>query len=148
MREGTALERAAARPRRVLIAEDDDDLRNVLARVVDAEPDLQCVGSVAVPEQIEEAIARLWPDVLVLDLVLEGGTSLHLIGRLHSTHPALRIVLHSGYVGSVVLTEVRKRGASACIAKGDDYERLLDAVRGFLPPVDVESADPRPDATH
>lgn len=148
MRDGSALGGTTARHKRVLIAEDDDDLRNVLARIVDAEPDLRFVGSVAVPEQLEDAVARLGPDVLVLDLVLEGGTSLHLIGRLHVAHPALRIVLYSGYVGSVVLTEVRKRGAAACVAKGDDYEHLLDAVRGFLPREDVGSFDPRSDTTH
>jgi DNA-binding NarL/FixJ family response regulator len=134
MRQETATEAPTARRKRVLIAEDSDDLRHVLARVIDAEPDLRCVGTVAVPEQLPTAVAQLQPDVLVLDLVLEGGTSMHQIQRLHADHPELRIVLYSGYVGSVVLGEARRRGAAACIAKGDDYESLMDAIRGFLPP--------------
>jgi DNA-binding NarL/FixJ family response regulator len=89
---------------------------------------------VAVPERVAEAVAELNPDVLVLDLVLEGGTSLHLIQQLRRSHPDLRIVLYSGYVGSVVLGEARRRGAAACVAKGGDYENLMDAIRGFLPP--------------
>jgi DNA-binding NarL/FixJ family response regulator len=107
--------------RRVVVAEDDDDLRTVLARVIDAEPDRACVGPVA------------GPDVLVLDLVLEGGTSLHLIRRLRDAHPELRIILYSGYVGSVVLGAARERGATACVAKGADYGNLMDAIRGFAP---------------
>jgi DNA-binding NarL/FixJ family response regulator len=124
----------ATRRRRVLIAEDSDDLREVLVRVIDAEPDLECVGAVAAPERIAATVAALAPDVLVLDLVLEGGSSLHLIRRLRTAHPDLRIILYSGYVGSVVLAEARKRGATACVAKGDDYEYLLDAIRGFREP--------------
>lgn len=134
MRPEATPELVHTRRKRVLIAEDSDDLRNVLARVIDAEPDLLCVGTVAVPEQLPGAVAQLQPDVLVLDLVLEGGTSLHQIQRLRSAHPNLRIVLYSGYVGSVVLGEARRRGAAACIAKGDDYENLMDAIRGFVPP--------------
>lgn len=138
MQRHVSTEAAAERTRRVLIAEDDDDLRHVLARVIDAEPDLRCVGSVAVPEQIAEAVARLQPDVLVLDLVLEGGTSMHLIRRLRADYRDLRIVLHSGYVGSVVLSEARRRGATACVAKGDDYDHLIDAIRGFVPPFESD----------
>jgi ActR/RegA family two-component response regulator len=82
-------------------------------------------------------VAELRPDVLVLDLVLEGGTSLHLIDRLRRAHPELRIILYSGYVGSVVLGEARKRGATACIAKGEDYDNLMDAIRGYRPPFEA-----------
>jgi DNA-binding NarL/FixJ family response regulator len=134
MRAEATPELIHSRRKRVLIAEDSDDLRHVLARVIDAEPDLQCVGAVAVPEQLSDAVARLQPDVLVLDLVLEGGTSMHMIQKLRSAHPNLRIVLYSGYVGSVVLGEARRRGAAACIAKGADYDSLMDAIRGFVPP--------------
>ncbi len=134
MREQTTEHVAAERRKRVLIAEDSDDLRNVLGKVIDAEPDLRCIGAVAVPERVTEAVAELNPDVLVLDLVLEGGTSLHLIQQLRRSHPDLRIVLYSGSVGSVVRGEARRRGAAACVAKGGDYENLMDAIRGFLPP--------------
>lgn len=134
MHERAAVERAVERRKRVLIAEDNDDLRHLLAHLIDAEPDLRCVGSVAVPEQVAAAVARLQPDALVLDLVLEGGTSMGLIERLRSDFRDLRIILYSGYVGSVVLGEARRRGATACIAKGDDYDHLMDAIRGFVPP--------------
>jgi DNA-binding NarL/FixJ family response regulator len=140
MRQEAAVERTSRRRKRVLIAEDSDDLRHVLSKVIDAEPDLQCVGTVAVPEQLPTAVAQLQPDVLVLDLVLEGGTSMHMIQKLRASNPELRIVLYSGYVGSVVLGEARRRGAAACVAKGDDYENLMDAIRGFLPP-GVESLE-------
>lgn len=124
----------AAAPLRVLVAEDSNDLRRVLARLIDAEPDLECVGTLAVPERLLETTRVLRPDVLVLDLVLEGGSALHLIRALRDEHPRLRIILHSGYVGSVVLAEARRRGATACVAKGGDHRLLMDAIRGFTTP--------------
>lgn len=131
-RAGQGAAPQAARTR-VLIAEDGDDLRRMLAYVIDAEPDLACVGTVATPERLPHSVRETRPDVLVLDLVLEGGSALHLIAGLKREHPQLRIVLHSGYVGSVVLSEARRRGAAAVVAKGASYESLLDAIRGFVP---------------
>lgn len=131
---------AGERALRVLIAEDSNDLRRVLAMLIDAEPDLECVGTVAVPERLLATTRELEPDVLVLDLVLEGGSALHLIRALRDEHPRLRIILHSGYVGSVVLAEARRRGATACVAKGADYRDLMDAIRGFTTPGDGASA--------
>lgn len=125
---------------RVLIAEDSDDLRRVLAMLIDGEPDLECVGTVAAPERLLATTNELDPDVLVLDLVLEGGSALHLIRALRDEHPRLRIILHSGYVGSVVLAEGRRRGATACVAKGADYRDLMDAIRGFRTPGDDATA--------
>jgi two-component system response regulator DevR len=135
-RAGVARERAV----RVLIAEDSNDLRRVLAMLIDGEPDLECVGTVAAPERLLASTRELEPDVLVLDLVLEGGSALHLIRALRDAHPRLRIILHSGYVGSVVLAEARRRGATACVAKGADYRDLMDAIRGFTTPGDDASA--------
>lgn len=125
---------------RVLIAEDSNDLRRVLATLIDSEPDLECVGTVAAPERLLGTTSELEPDVLVLDLVLEGGSALHLIRTLRDEHPRLRIILHSGYVGSVVLAEARRRGATACVAKGGDYRDLMDAIRGFTTPGDDATA--------
>ena len=134
MHTETATETGRPPPRlRVLVAEDGADLRRLLALTIDAEADLRCVGTVGSHDALPALVAELQPDVLVLDLVLEDGSSLPLIGRLRAEHPRMRIVLYSGYVGSVVLGEARRRGATACVAKGTDYDYLLDAIRGFAP---------------
>lgn len=138
---GEAAGQAARTTLRVLIAEDSNDLRRVLATLIDGEPDLECVGTIAVPERLLATTRELEPDVLVLDLVLEGGSALHLIRTLREEHPRLRIILHSGYVGSVVLAEARRRGATACVAKGADYRDLMDAIRGFTTP-GADATDP------
>lgn len=131
---GVPGERTEAPPIRVLVAEDNADLRGVLARLIDSEPDLACVGAVATTGTLLDALAELAPDALVLDLVLQGATTLPLVDRVRAAHPLLRIVLYSGYLSSMVIREARRRGATACVAKADEYDYLFDAIRGFGPP--------------
>jgi two-component system response regulator DesR len=114
---------------RVLIAEDDDDLRAALRELVDAEDDLECVATVAAAEQVVRTAAQLHPDVLVLDLLLEGGSSLQVLRELGQEAPELRTILYSGYLSEPVHREARARGAAAFVAKGGSFDELLAEVR-------------------
>lgn len=116
-------------PVRVLVAEDNDDLRRVLAVIVDAEPDLRCVGSVARPDEVLPAARESRPDVVVLDLLLDGGSSLHVIRELHAELPRAQVVMHSGYGSDITERETRRRGAAAFVVKTGDYDALLGAIR-------------------
>jgi DNA-binding NarL/FixJ family response regulator len=114
---------------RVLIAEDHDDLRTALREIIDAEDDMKCVATVASPEQLVRTAASLQPDVLVLDLLLDGGSSLHPLRELRREMPELRIIVYSGYLSDAVHREARARGASAFIPKGGGFGELLAEIR-------------------
>jgi two-component system response regulator DesR len=114
---------------RVLIAEDNGDLRRVLSGVVDAEADMECVGCVAAPDQVLPLARAVRPNVVVLDLLLEGGSSMHVIRELKAVLPETRIVMYSGYGSDVTERESKRRGAAAFVVKSGDPEPLLAAIR-------------------
>lgn len=114
---------------RVLVAEDNDDLRRVLEGLIDAEPDLECVGRVACPDQVLPLAREVVPHVVVLDLLLEGGSSMHVIRELKGALPAAHVVMYSGYGSDVTERESKRRGASAFVVKSGDFEPLLAAIR-------------------
>lgn len=114
---------------RVLVAEDNDDLRRVLAVLIDAEPDLACVGSVAKPEHVLPLAREVAPHVVVLDLLLEGGSSMHVIQGLQQLRPPVKVVMYSGYGSDVTERESRRRGAAAFVVKTGDFDLLLAAIR-------------------
>ena len=122
-------ETALAAPIRVLVAEDNDDLRRVLAALFDGEPDLECVGRVASPEQVLPLAREVQPDVVVLDLLLEGGTSMHVIRELQSAVPRARVVMYSGYGSDITARESKRRGAAAFVVKSGDFDTLLATIR-------------------
>ena len=68
-----------AHPLRVLIAEDNDDLRDLLVTLVSAEPDLRCVGTADDVDAVIAGTAEHKADVLVLDLELQGRSSIDVL---------------------------------------------------------------------
>ena len=69
----------SAPPLRVLIAEDNDDLRELLVTLVSAEPDLKCVGTANDVDAVIASTAEHKADVLVLDLELQGRSSIDVL---------------------------------------------------------------------
>ena len=118
------------KPLRVLIAENHPDLSEAVARIIDSEPDMHCVGQVPRVSDVSQAARDASADALVLDLSLQGGSSLTLIEELASSMPGLRIVVFSGLANAEeAARETKRRGAAEFVSKGCDFTVLLDAIR-------------------
>jgi DNA-binding NarL/FixJ family response regulator len=120
----------AIKPLRVLIAENHRDLSDVMSQLIDTEPDMECVGQVSDATEVLAAVRDAFADVLILDLMLQGGSGLPLVEQLTRAMPDLRVIIFSGLANSEeVASEVKRRGAAAFVTKGCDFQVLLDALR-------------------
>jgi two-component system invasion response regulator UvrY len=117
------------KPLRVFIAENHADLSDVMARLIDAEPDMCCVGRADCANAVIPAVRDSRADALVLDLMLQGGSGMGLIQDLATTLPKLRIVVFSGLSNDELARETLHRGAAAFVTKGSDPTVLLDELR-------------------
>jgi DNA-binding NarL/FixJ family response regulator len=118
------------KPLRVLIAENHPDLSEAVARIIDSEPDMRCVGQVPSVTDVSRAARDALADALVLDLSLQGGSSLTLIEELRTSMPELRIVVFSGLANAEeAARETKRRGAAEFVSKGCDFNVLLAAIR-------------------
>lgn len=125
----TVPQAAAAAPVRVAIADDSDDLCLMLAELVNASPGLTCVMQVTAQKDLLSAIAASQPDVLVLDLLFGGISSLPMIPQLRAANAHTRIVIHSGYDIDPLATSALAGGAVAVIPKGGDPDELIATIR-------------------
>jgi DNA-binding NarL/FixJ family response regulator len=115
---------------RVMIAENHRDLSEVMGQLIDAEPDMRCVAQVSEAAKVLPAARDTSADVLILDLMLQGGSGLPLIEQLTTALPQLRVIVFSGLANSEeVQQEAKRRGAAAFVTKGCDFRVLLEAVR-------------------
>jgi DNA-binding NarL/FixJ family response regulator len=122
-------ERQRREPLRIVVAEDHDELRRRLAETIDSQPDMRCVGCVAATEQVVRTARQADADVIVLDLMLEGGNALHLIREVKAALPGSRIIVHSGYSADVLAGEAKRRGASGYVKKSGAVDALLLEIR-------------------
>ena len=115
---------------RVLIAENHRDLSDVIATIIDSEPDMHCVGQVSCANEVLSTARDKGAEVVILDLMLKGGSGMNLIGDLISELPGLRVVVFSGLANDDLARETLHRGAAAFVTKGSDLNVLLNELRG------------------
>ncbi|WP_052488701.1 response regulator transcription factor [Streptomyces sp. 150FB] len=117
-------------PLRVLICDDNDMLRAVLAEVVDAQPDLTLAGSAAdAGEAIQLAVARR-PHVVVLDLRFPGGGP-YTAQQIIQAVPGVRVLVFSAYGDRGARSEMAAVGIAGYLVKGVSNAQLLAEVRAL-----------------
>lgn len=118
-----------AHPLRVLIAEDNADLRDLLVTLVSAEPDLRCVGTAENVDAVINSTAEHKADVLVLDLELQGRSSIDVLRTVRGAGSRITIVVFSGHTHPEMIRHTLAAGADAYVSKSSDFQLLLDAIR-------------------
>lgn len=116
-------------PLRVLIAEDNDDLRELLVTIISAESDLKCVGTATDVDTVLTSTHEQQADVLVLDLELQGRSSIDLLKTVRKNGSKMAIIVFSGHSHPEMIRHTLAAGADAYVPKSGDYELLLDAIR-------------------
>jgi len=117
-------------PVRVLIAEDNDDLRLVMPELLNGTDGFCCAATTAYLDEIGPLIARHGVEVAVLDIELRGGSALKRLPALCSEFPATRFVIHSGHSNPELVRRAQAAGAAAFVLKSGDFDSLIETIRG------------------
>ena len=116
-------------PIRVALCDDHAMVRDALGLVLEHEPDIDVVGSVATSNEMLQLIGTQRPDVAILDLRLAEESGVDLAQRIRSTHPDCRIVMLTAAESDLALVNSHSAGASAFLMKTGDFGALVSAVR-------------------
>ena len=122
-----------ARRIRVLIVDDSAIVRKVLTSILDAEPDIEVVGTAPDPFIARDKILNLRPDVLTLDIEMPRMDGLTFLDKLMAHHPLPVIMISSLAQSSTrAALEAVNRGAVDVLAKpGGPYS--VGDLKGDLP---------------
>jgi DNA-binding NarL/FixJ family response regulator len=74
-------------------------------------------------------IAQKRPDVVLLDIRMEGGDGLNTLGRLKLDNPDLPVVIFSAYDNPTYVARAVALGASGYVLKSAPRERLIEAIK-------------------
>lgn len=111
---------------RVLIADDQPQVRSAMMLLLRQEPDVTVVGEASDVKQALELAAERQPDLVLLDWELPGQNGAAALAELRTVRPGVVVIALSGRpeARQAALTA----GADAFVSKGDPPERLLEAV--------------------
>ena len=123
---------------RVVIADDDDDVRQLLKLYLgDAGYDVVEVANGAL---LHDIVAASYvspgepPDLIITDIRMPGYTGLEVLADLRRVDWALPVVLISGYDNPGSYDEAARLGAAAFLRKPIDRMNLLNIVRRMVAP--------------
>jgi two-component system response regulator RegA len=122
----STIETASPEDKTLLIVDDDRPFRERLARA------MQTRGfEVLVAETVREGIAIVRerpPAYAVVDLKLEDGNGLDVVGTLHETRPNARVVVLTGFGNIATAVAAVKFGAIDYLPKPADADDIMGAL--------------------
>ena len=112
---------------RVFLADDSAPIRMRVASLLGAHG-VSVVGEAATPQACIVGILTSQPQVVVLDIQLEGGTGLEVLRAVRQAAPEIAFVVFSNHAGAAYRKRYRVEGAVAFLEKSCDFEHLPLAV--------------------
>jgi DNA-binding NarL/FixJ family response regulator len=113
----------------LLVVEDDDLLRDLLVDTLSDESDFEVVGAVGDGDQAVEAVHRLNPRVVLLDLHLPGTPGLSVLERLSQIEDGPSVLVFSGDSDEDTQVDAARNGARGYLTKTDGAAKLPEALR-------------------
>jgi DNA-binding NarL/FixJ family response regulator len=114
---------------RILLADDQDLVREGLRMLLDAEPDLEVVGEAANGKEALAEARRLDPDVLVMDVRMPELDGIEATRRLVEAGGRARVLVLTTFDLDEYVYRALRAGASGFLLKDASREQLTGAVR-------------------
>jgi DNA-binding NarL/FixJ family response regulator len=116
-------------PIRVLSVDDHPLIREGIAAILEAEPDMKLVGEATNGRDAIEGFRRHQPDVTLMDLRMPDVGGLEAIARIRSEFSDARIIVLTSYAGDAQAIGALNAGASGYLLKNMLRRDMLDAIR-------------------
>jgi two-component system, NarL family, invasion response regulator UvrY len=117
---------------RIVIGENNADLAMTLTMLLDDEPDMHCVSTASSSAAVLRALEEHSPNAFILDLSLDDGSSLPLLGVLRQRLPKAAIVVFTGHKNDLLSQQCVRAGANSVVVKSGEFDELTQALRSAL----------------
>ena len=114
---------------RVVVADDEALLRSAFCSLIQAQDDLEVVGTAADGLQAVELAARLAPDVVVMDVRMPVMDGIEATRRIAVDRTGARVLILTTFDLDEYVFEALRAGASGFALKSRPPEELLGGIR-------------------
>jgi two-component system invasion response regulator UvrY len=113
---------------RVLLVDDHAVVRTGFRLLLHAHPDTTVVGEAESGESAIQRYEELSPDVVVMDLAMQGMGGLEALRRIRAHHPQARVLALSAHDDPEHARRALREGARGFLSKRSAPETLLEAI--------------------
>jgi two-component system, NarL family, response regulator len=119
----------SAQPIRVLAVDDHPLLREGIATLLAAQPDMKLVAEASNGREAIEQYRTHRPDVILMDLQMPEMNGVDAMIAICSEFPAARVIVLTTYTGDVQVMRALKAGARGYLLKNLLRKELLETIR-------------------
>jgi DNA-binding NarL/FixJ family response regulator len=112
-----------------LVVDDHSVVQQGLALLFGDMEDLELIGTAQSGEEAIDAVAKLQPEVVLMDVRLPGIDGVSTVKRIQQAAPNVQFVMFSAYGDKRLLSDALAAGARGYVMKGSPPEDLVRAIR-------------------
>lgn len=114
---------------KIVIAEDQQMLREALTTLLQLEGDIEVVAEVADGDSAWEAIIRYQPDICLLDIEMPIMNGLELARKIRSLSSSMKIIIVTTFARPGYLEQAIELQVEGYLLKDEPIDFLIDAIR-------------------
>ncbi len=113
----------------IMIVDDHPVIRKGIRALLESQPDLQVVGETGNGFEAVQAIERLHPDIVLLDLMIEGMNGIDVARQVNKSNNPTSIIIFSVLGSEHYVLEALFAGVKGYILKESPVDELLYGIR-------------------
>lgn len=116
-------------PISLFTVDDHPVVRAGLRTVQELSEDIRIVGEAADAATALEAISRLRPEVVLLDVRLQNESGIEVCRQIKRASPTTRVLMLTSFVDEQLILSALEAGADGYLLKENDTQRLVHAIQ-------------------
>jgi len=114
---------------RVVLAEDQELIRDGLSRLLERLPGVTVIGTASTGEEALAVTLSLQPDIAVMDIGMPGLTGIEVTAALRSQAPNIKVLILSAFDDEATILRAIKAGAAGYLLKASaNLEQMTAAL--------------------
>lgn len=118
--------------KRILVVDDHPLLRHAVVDLVNRQPDMTVCGEADCISKADSLMRSSEPDLVLLDLRMGNGDTMHLIKTIRASHPEIRVLVLSQHDELLLAERCLRAGADGYITKLEAISEVINAIRCVL----------------
>jgi DNA-binding NarL/FixJ family response regulator len=129
------------KPIKVLVAEDEQEVREVLSAVISTDKRLRLVGAAGEPESAIELASQQRPDVALVDVRMPGGGGVRAAREIVRRSPPTTVIAFSAFEDVETVLSMLRAGARYYVSKADPTDEILHTIHRAAEDVDDQRTE-------
>lgn len=112
----------------VLIVDDSEQIRQRIVALLAESGQIRIVGQAGNSLEALDALQRLKPDTVILDIRLPGASGIELLKEIKASYPQMKVIMLTNFDFDLYRRQCRQLGADHFLNKTLEFEKIVDAI--------------------